>query len=94
MDQYVDTCTRGKNLLNLLFSSDCNLISNVIPLDNVLISDHTLCVMETNLESGTNKSKYSKKYFYSTDIMKYVMKQSGLLKLVLTDNESKGISKT
>ena len=73
MDQYVDTCTRGKNLLDLVFSNDSNLILNVTPMDNVLISDHTLCVMDTNIETESNSTKYSKKYLYSTDIMRYAL---------------------
>lgn len=73
MEQYVDTCTRGKNLLDLLFSNNCNLISNVTPMDNVLISDHTLCVMDTNIETENISTKYSKKYLYSTEIMRYAL---------------------
>ena len=70
MEQYIDTYTRGKNFLDLVFCSDDNLIIHNTPLDNVIISDHMLCVLNTNITmKPINKSPRTN--IYSTTICDY-----------------------
>ena len=66
MNQHIDTYTRGRNNLDLMFSSDTNFMSYNLPLDNVIISDHTLCVIGTNTNISTNKP-IDTKNIYSTN---------------------------
>ena len=70
MEQFFDSCTKGRNLLYLMFSSDPNLVISNTPLDNVIISDHTLCLIETNMSSVPIPLK-ERKNLYSTEIMIY-----------------------
>ena len=70
MEKVFDSCTRGRNLLYLMFSSDPYLVISKTPLDNVIISDHTLCLIETNMSSGPIPLK-EKKNIYSTEIIIY-----------------------
>ena len=70
MEQFIDFCTRGNNLLDLMFNSDPNLVISNTPLDNVIISDHTLCMIETNMNSISVPLK-ERKNLYSTEIMNY-----------------------
>ena len=50
-----------------MFCSDSNYVTHNIPLDNVIISDHTLCVIGTNMDISSNKPT-DVKNIYSTDI--------------------------
>ena len=70
LEQYTDTYTRGKNFLDLMFCSDSNYVTHNIPLDNVIISDHTLCVIGTNMNISTNKPTEVRN-IYSTEICNY-----------------------
>ena len=70
MEQYIDSSTRGQNLLDLMFCNDSDLITYNLPIDNVIISDHTLCVLGTNFNI-TPISRKVRSNIYSTEISNY-----------------------
>ena len=41
--------TRGDNILDLMFTKDDNLLTSQEYIENVLISDHTINIIGTNL---------------------------------------------
>ena len=53
-----------------MFSSDSNFVSYNLPLDNVIISDHMLCVIGTNTNISSNRP-IDNGNIYSTNICDY-----------------------
>ena len=70
LHQIIDGHTRKNNILDLFFCSDTDIIVNHEKLENVLFSDHALCIVNTLIASDpiktTNKDK-----LYTTDIPMY-----------------------
>ena len=70
--QCVNIPTRKQNILDLCFSNDTNFISNIEVIDNVIMSDHSSIIMETDIEAlyGYSNQKEHTNIYY-TDIHEY-----------------------
>ena len=70
LHQVIEGRTRKSNLLNLFFCIDLDTIVNHEIIDNVLFSDHAICIVNTLI--ATEPQKHMKKdKLYSTVIPEY-----------------------
>ena len=69
LEQKIDGATRKNNLLDLQFTNDPDLFLDHEILENVLFSDHCICILNTNLESK-NVQEINVNY-YTSDIPSY-----------------------
>ena len=72
MTQCVNIPTRKQNILDLCFSNDTNLISNVDIIENVIMSDHSTIILETDIEALYGNSNHKEHInIYYTNIPEY-----------------------
>ena len=70
LHQVIEGSTRKGNLLDLFFTSDLDIILDQEVIENVLFSDHSLCVVHTLIVSEPEKEE-KQENFYSTTIPQY-----------------------
>ena len=66
----IEGSTRKNNLLDLFFCSDLDTIVSHEVIENVLFSDHAICVINTLIATEPQKHKKKDK-LYTTDIPEY-----------------------
>ena len=55
LHQYIDGTTRKKNVLDLAFTNDYDMFTYQEKIDSVILTDHSLCILETTLEIETTE---------------------------------------
>ena len=66
MEQYIKKPTRGRNVLDLVFTNDHFLIHNYSIIVNSNLSDHnTICINLSLKETSNSKPQQQKNYFFS-----------------------------
>ena len=69
--QIIEHSTRKSNLLDLVFCNEDDLFTNQTVIENVLMSDHKIVILESNISLNSKKESESKENIYKTTIPSY-----------------------
>ena len=89
LTQWVEEPTRGNNILDLVFSSEDNLISNLIVGEKLRKGDHSMIKFEVNVNFLERINSFKKPDFGKANFEKLRAKIRGLKRSTEVDVESK-----
>ena len=76
MENYIHTATRGKNILDLVFTNNHQLVNNYTTTVNNKFSDHNLLTVELNFSYNTERKSTKSINPMTTNIYEYDLKNA------------------
>ena len=64
LHQVIKHNTRKNNLIDLVFCNDDELFHDQTVMENILLSDHNMIIMKTNITKNKITEDYEKKYLF------------------------------